>query len=95
MVEDRWNVEHDTGKLGVPVIIVVEDNIRFYSSFLPVIYTALMNHSHRLIHQHGWHSHLDPDTGIFTIHRNGTTWRAVPPTTGLTPLVDNADRAPP
>ena len=48
-VEDRWNVAHDTGSMGVPAIIVVEDNIRFYSSFLPVIYTELMNHMHGLI----------------------------------------------
>lgn len=48
-VEDRRNVEHDTGAMGVPAIIVVEDNIRFYSSFLPVIYTELMRHTHSLI----------------------------------------------
>ena len=27
---------HDTSAMGVPVILVVEDNIRYYSSFLPV-----------------------------------------------------------
>ena len=48
-VEDRMNVEHDSGVMGVQVILVIEDNIRFYSSFLPVIYTELMNQSHRLI----------------------------------------------
>ncbi len=48
-VEDRWNVRHDSGMHGVPIIIVVEDNIRFYSSFLPVIYSELVNHSHNLI----------------------------------------------
>jgi CheY-like chemotaxis protein len=48
-LEDRINVEHDTGELGVPVILVVEDNIRFYSSFLPAIYAELMNHQHNLI----------------------------------------------
>ncbi len=31
------------------VIVVVEDNVRYYSSFLPVIYTELLHHSHRLI----------------------------------------------
>lgn len=41
-VEDRLNVERDT-RLGVPVFQVVEDNIRFYSSFLPVIYSEVMN----------------------------------------------------
>ena len=39
-VEDRWNVERDSGSAGVPVILVVEDNVRFYSSFLPSISTS-------------------------------------------------------
>lgn len=47
-VEDRRNVAHDTAALGVPVILVVEDNIRYYSSFLPVIYTELIAQSRRL-----------------------------------------------
>jgi hypothetical protein len=41
LVEDRRNVERDV-KLGVPVFIVVEDNVRFYSSFLPAIYAEVM-----------------------------------------------------
>jgi len=48
-VEDRLNVESDTGERGVPAIIVVEDNVRFYSSFLPVIYAELFAHSRNLI----------------------------------------------
>ena len=47
--EDRLNAPRDTGELGVPAILVAEDNVRFYSSFLPVIYTELMDHSQRLI----------------------------------------------
>ena len=47
--EDRLNVAFDTGVAGVPAIIVVEDNVRFYSSFLPVIYTELMAHTQGLI----------------------------------------------
>lgn len=47
--EDRMNAPRDTGDMGVPAILVVEDNIRFYSSFLPVIYAELMNYSQRLI----------------------------------------------
>jgi len=50
-VEDRWNVVHDSGEFGVPVIIVVEDNIRFYSSFLPTIYSELVAHTHNLIQE--------------------------------------------
>ena len=48
-VEDWRNAEHDTGSLGVQVIILVEDNVRYYSSFLPVMYTELLHHSQRVI----------------------------------------------
>jgi CheY-like chemotaxis protein len=48
-VEDRRNAAHDTALVGVPVILVVEDNVRYYSSFLPTIYTELISQSHRLI----------------------------------------------
>jgi len=47
--EDQLNVAYDTGVAGVPAIIVVEDNVRFYSSFLPVIYTEVMAHTQGLI----------------------------------------------
>ncbi len=33
-IEDKMNVEHDTDVMNVPVMLVVEDNIRYYSSFL-------------------------------------------------------------
>ena len=48
-VEDKRNVAHDTAIAGVPVILVVEDNVRYYSSFLPTIYTELIRQSERLI----------------------------------------------
>jgi CheY-like chemotaxis protein len=48
-IEDRRNLRHDTGEAGVPAIIVVEDNVRYYSSFLPVIYSELMLHAHNLM----------------------------------------------
>ena len=48
-VEDKRNVLHDTETMGVPVILVVEDNIRYYSAFLPVIYTELITQSRRVI----------------------------------------------
>lgn len=47
-IEDRLNVAHDTALMGVQVVIVIEDNVRYYSSFLPVIYTELMHHSQQL-----------------------------------------------
>ncbi|MCA8943227.1 MAG: histidine kinase [Planctomycetes bacterium] len=48
-LEDSHNLACDTGEHGVPAIIVVEDNIRFYSSFLPVIYSELFRHINRLL----------------------------------------------
>ncbi len=48
-VEDRRNVAMDTGQMGVQAIIVIEDSVRYYSSFLPVIYAELMRHSHSLM----------------------------------------------
>lgn len=48
-VEDRLNVAHDTETMGVQVIILIEDNVRYYSSFLPVIYAELLHHSRRLV----------------------------------------------
>ncbi len=48
-IEDRVNVENDTKNIGVQSIIVVEDNIKFYSSYLPIIYTEVFKQSQRLI----------------------------------------------
>ena len=50
-IEDKRNVRHDTRAIGVPVLLVVEDNIRYYSSFLPVIYTELIKQSKRVIQE--------------------------------------------
>ena len=48
-IEDKRNVQHDTRAMDVPVILVVEDDIRYYSLFLPVIYTELISQSRRLL----------------------------------------------
>jgi len=48
-IEDRVNVENDTKNIGVQSIIVVEDNIKFYSSYLPIIYTEIFKQSQRLL----------------------------------------------
>src|ERR1041385_689461 len=50
-IEDKRNVLHDTRAMGVPMLLVVEDNIRYYSSFLPVIYTELTKQSRRVIQE--------------------------------------------
>jgi CheY-like chemotaxis protein len=48
-VEDKRNVEHDTFKMGVPVVLVVEDDVRYYSALLSEIYTALISQSRRIL----------------------------------------------
>jgi CheY-like chemotaxis protein len=48
-VEDRMNVENDTNAVGVQSIILVEDNVAFYSTYLPLVYTEILNQSKRLI----------------------------------------------
>ena len=42
LVEDRMNLDHDTQEADVQVIILVEDSVRFYSSYLPMMYTCLI-----------------------------------------------------
>ncbi len=48
-LEDKMNVDHDTRIVGVQSIILIEDNVRYYSSFVPIIYTELLKQSQRLI----------------------------------------------
>jgi CheY-like chemotaxis protein len=48
-VEDGRNAAHDTAAVGVQVILLVEDNVRYYSSFLPVMYAELLHHSQQVI----------------------------------------------
>jgi CheY-like chemotaxis protein len=48
-LEDLMNVDHDTQLVGVQSLLVVEDNIRYYSYFLPIIFLETMRQSQRLI----------------------------------------------
>lgn len=48
-IEDRLNVDHDTDLVGVQSIILIEDSVRFYSSYLPIVYTELVRHTDSLI----------------------------------------------
>src|SRR6185436_5929145 len=47
-VEDWRNVEHDATSVGVQIILLIEDNVRNYSSFLPEMYRELLHHSQRV-----------------------------------------------
>ncbi len=48
-VEDRLNVKDDTLTVGVQSIIVVEDSVQFYSAYLPILYTVILDQTQRLI----------------------------------------------
>jgi len=48
-LEDKMNVDHDSRIVGVQSIIMIEDNVRFYSTFLPTLYTEILKQSQRLI----------------------------------------------
>ncbi|MDE6397587.1 MAG: phosphoenolpyruvate synthase, partial [Muribaculaceae bacterium] len=45
LLEDKMNAENDINEVGVQMILVVEDSVRFYSSVLPHIYKFLLNQS--------------------------------------------------
>ncbi len=49
LVEDRFNVDSDTEAVGVRVIIIVEDSVKFYSSYLPLLYGELMRQTRALM----------------------------------------------
>lgn len=45
LIEDRMNAEHDVEVVGVQVIIMVEDSVRFTSSYLPNLYKIILKQS--------------------------------------------------
>ncbi len=47
-IEDQENIDHDITAADVRVILVVEDSIRYYSSFLSTLYPELMMQSQSL-----------------------------------------------
>ncbi len=48
-IEDQMNVEHDVKEVGVQTILLVEDSIRFYSSYLPNIYKIIFKQSLKFV----------------------------------------------
>ena len=45
LIEDKMNLEHDIKEVGVQMILLVEDSIRFYSSVLPNLYKFILKQS--------------------------------------------------
>ncbi|MCF6213159.1 MAG: phosphoenolpyruvate synthase [Flavobacteriaceae bacterium] len=42
LIEDRMNAENDINKIGVKAILLVEDSLKFYSRYLPIIYKIIL-----------------------------------------------------
>ncbi len=53
LIEDERNVENDVRDGDVQVILLVEDSRRFYSTYLPLLYTQLVNQTKRLMGEGG------------------------------------------
>ena len=49
LLEDKVNVENDTKKGLTRVILIVEDSAVYYSSYLPILYTLVMEQTKNLI----------------------------------------------
>lgn len=47
-IEDKHNALHDANVAGVKSIILIEDSVQFYSSYLPMLYAEILKQSHSL-----------------------------------------------
>ena len=45
LIEDKWNAPQDSASVGVQIILLVEDSIRFYSSALAHLYRFVLEQS--------------------------------------------------
>ncbi|MFW9930948.1 MAG: DUF5752 family protein, partial [Candidatus Thorarchaeota archaeon] len=49
--EDLMNVEHDTKTGKTQIIILIENSIRYYSIFLPMLYSEIMKQTQKLLEE--------------------------------------------
>jgi len=56
LIEDRMNLAHDVGQVGVQAILLIEDSIRYYSTYLPNIYKIVFQQSKSFM-QEGLNAH--------------------------------------
>lgn len=45
LLEDKMNADNDINEVGVQMILLVEDSVRFYSSVLPIVYKFILKQS--------------------------------------------------
>jgi len=58
LIEDRRNAHRDTSIAGVRTIILIENSVRFYSAYLPMLYAELTNRRRR-----SWRTGSMPGSG--------------------------------
>ncbi|HKJ06851.1 MAG TPA: PEP/pyruvate-binding domain-containing protein, partial [Flavobacteriaceae bacterium] len=46
LTEDRMNAENDINNVGVKAILLVEDSLKFYSRYIPMIYKVILKQTH-------------------------------------------------
>ncbi len=49
LLEDRMNAEHDVLEVGVQTILLVEDSVRYYSTYLPAIYKLVLQQNREAV----------------------------------------------
>lgn len=52
-VEDKLNLETDTKSGDVRVILLAEDSVKYYSRYLPLLYTSVMTQTQKVISDEG------------------------------------------
>lgn len=51
-IEDKTNVVADVHVGNVRIILLVEDSVRYYSRYLPLLYSIVMKQTQAIIHEH-------------------------------------------
>ncbi len=46
LTEDRMNANRDINQIGVKAILMVEDSLKFYSRYLPIMYKIILKQTH-------------------------------------------------
>jgi len=52
-IEDKMNLETDTKSGDVRVILLAEDSVKYYSRYLPLLYTSIMTQTQKVISDEG------------------------------------------
>ncbi|MCT4600772.1 MAG: pyruvate, phosphate dikinase [Marinifilaceae bacterium] len=59
-IEDKMNLESDVKEGDVRIILLAEDSVKYYSRYLPILYTAIMQQTQNVINE----EHMGNDMAI-------------------------------